>query len=158
MDRQKVSVLYEKYADIVVRAALNFTFSIHTAQDCAEEAFLRLMQHEEMEQSHYLPWLIRTAVNIAKDIARSAEKRHTVPLDELGDSSTDDSCTIAERAARRAMFSLDELYRLPLYLYLVEGYSMRATAQLLGKSLYTTASLICRGRKKLKDAYEKEVL
>lgn len=65
---------------------------------------------------HKIARLIRTAVNIAKDIARSAESQRTVPLEELDDSPADDSCTLAERAAMRAMLSLDELYRLPLYL------------------------------------------
>ena len=59
-------------------------------------------------------------------------------------------------AAMRAMLSLDERYRLPLYLHLAQGYTIIETARLLGKGMNTTASLIRRGKKLLQKAYEKE--
>lgn len=156
MDRQRMAELYKLHADTVMRAAWHYTGSIHSAQDCTEEAFLRLMQQEEMEEARLLPWLIRTAVNAAKDILRSAEHSRTVPLDELDGAESDDEQLLAERAAMRAVLSLDELYRLPLYLHLAEGYTILETARLLGKGFNTTASLIRRGKKLLQKAYERE--
>ena len=158
MDRQRLAEIYEEYAGAVTRAAWHYTGSLHTAQDCAEEAFLRLMKQEDMEDKHILPWLIRTAVNIAKDILKSHEYSRTVPLDELSDAVTDDELTLAERAAMRAMLSLDERYRLPLYLHLAQGCTILETARIIGKGMYTTASLIRRGKKLLRKACEKEGL
>ena len=130
MDRQEIARLYSMHADTVTQAAWHYTGSLHSAQDCAQEAFLRLMKQPDMEQTHILPWLIRTAVNIAKDILRSAEYKRTIPLDEL--------------------------YRLPLFLHLARGYTIRETAKIIDKGFNTTASLIRRGKKLLKEAYEKE--
>lgn len=155
-ERQRLAEIYEQHADTVTRAAWQITGSLHTAQDCAEEAFLRLMKQEDMEESHILPWLIRTAVNIAKNTVKAHEHSRTVPLDELDNALTDDELTLAERAAMRAMLSLDERYRLPLILHLVQGYTIFETARLIGKGMNTTASLIRRGRKLLQKAYEKE--
>ena len=156
MDKQQIAKLYALHADTVTQAAWHYTGGLHSAQDCAEEAFLRLMKQEDMEQAHILPWLIRTAVNIAKDMLKSAEYKRTVPLDELEAVSYDDKDALAERAAMRAILSLDEHYRLPLYLHLAKGYTIKETANIIGKGLNTTASLIRRGKKLLQKAYERE--
>ena len=156
MDRQQIALLYEQYADTVTRAAWHYTGSLHTAQDCAEEAFLRLMQQENMDTQRLLPWLIRTAVNCAKDSMKAFEHSRTVPLEDAFDSPTDDQALLSERAAMRAILSLDELYRLPLYLHLAEGFTILETARLLGKGFNTTASLIRRGKKLLQKACEEE--
>ena len=158
MDKNQLAVLYEQYADTVTRAAWHYTGSVYSAQDCAQEAFLRLMKQPNMEDARILPWLIRTAINIAKDILKSAEHSRTVVLEELDMPVTDDTAVLKERAALRAILSIDEKYRLPLYLHLAEGYTIMQTADMVGKSFNTTASIIRRGKKLLQSAYEKEGL
>ncbi len=156
MDRERAAGIYVQYADTVTRAAWHYTGSLHTAQDCTEEAFLRLLEQEDMEEGRILPWLIRTAVNLAKDTLKAHEHSRTVPLEEADDLTTDDELTLEERAAMRAMLSLDGKYRLPLYLHLAQGYTIAETAGLIGKGINTTASLIRRGKKLLQKACEKE--
>ena len=156
MDRQLVSYAYEKYIDTLVRAAWHYTGELHSAQDSAEEAFLRLLSQDTMEDSKILPWLIRTTVNIAKDYIKSAEHQKTVSLELADEAVTDDKTELAKRAAMRAMLSLPEKYRLPLLLYLSEGCTINETAKILGKKPNTVSTLIRRGRKLLQKAYEKE--
>ncbi len=158
MDRQRVADAYESYADTVVRAAWQYTGDIQTAQDCAEEAFLKLIEQEKMTDEHIFPWLIRTAVNIAKNVAKSHGRSRTDPLDELSESAQSDEKILEQRAAARAMLSLPDRYKLPLMLHLAEGRTILETAQIIGKSFNTTASLIRRGKKLLRKAYEKEEL
>ncbi len=156
VDREKVEGYYAQYADTVMKAAWHFTGSMHAAQDCAQEAFLRLLQQEEMPEGKILPWLIRTAVNLAKDFQRRHEHSRTVTLDEAQDATTDDEQLLAERAAKRAVLSLPEKYRLPLMLHLSQGFTIEQTAKAIGKGANTTGSLIRRGKKLLQKAYEKE--
>lgn len=158
MDKQRVARAYESYADTVVKAAWHFTGDVHLAQDCTEEAFLRLLSQKEMSDEHILPWLIRTAVNIAKNAAKSAERSKTRPLSELYDSHDDDERVLARRAAARAMLSLPKKYRLPLMLHLAQGMTIDETSKAVGKSINTTASLIRRGKILLQKAFEKEEL
>ncbi|MBR1764568.1 MAG: RNA polymerase sigma factor [Ruminococcus sp.] len=158
MDKLLVSGAYEKYIDTLVRAAWHYTGELHSAQDSAEEAFLRLLSQEDMEDSRILPWLIKTTVNIAKDHMKSAEHRRTVSLELADEAVTDDETELAKRAFMRAMLSLPEKYRLPLLLYLSEGYTINETAELIGKKPNTVSTLIRRGRKLLQKAYEKEVV
>ncbi len=158
MDRQRVAKAYDEYANTVVRAAWHYTGNEQAAQDCGQEAFLRLLQQDEMEDAHILPWLIRTAVNAAKDTVKSAENNMTVPMTELDPTSSDDKQEYCERAALRAILTLEEKYRLPLYLHIAEERTLAETAKLLGKSINTTASLVRRGKKLLQKAYRKEEL
>lgn len=158
MDKQRTALAYEKHADTVVRAAWHFTGDIHTAQDCAEEAFLRFLSQENISEEKELAWLIKVAVNTAKNIAKSAHRRKTQPLDDTCEKGESDEHTLAKRAAARAMLSLPEKYRLPLMLHLAQGFTIAQTAKALGKGANTTASLIRRGKKLLQKAYEKEEL
>ena len=157
MEKDVVQQYYAQYADTVMRAAWHFTGgSAHTAQDCAQEAFLRLMQQEPMPDSKVLPWLLCTAVNLAKDSCRRCDRSRTVPLDEAEEMPINDADMLTERAAKRAMLSLAEKYRLPLFLHLAQGYTVGQTAKLIGKGENTTSSLIRRGKKLFQKAYEKE--
>lgn len=156
MEKDVVGQYYTQYADTVMKAAWHFTGCVHTAQDCAQEAFLRLLQEEPMPDSKVLPWLLCTAVNLAKDYHRRHERSRTVALEEAIDMPTDNDELLAERAAQRAMLSLPEKYRLPLLLNLVQGYTIEQTAKILGKGANTTGSLIRRGKKLFAKAYEKE--
>ena len=156
MEKETVGQYYSQYADTVMRAAWHYTGGIHAAQDCAEEAFLRLLQEDMMPDSKILPWLIRTAVNLAKDFHRRHYNTKKVTLDEAVDKPSADDDLLAEHAAQRAMLSLPEKYRLPLFLNIVQGYTTEQTAKLIGKGANTTSSLIRRGKKLLAKAYEKE--
>ena len=156
MEKEMVLQYYTEYSDTVMRAAWHFTASSQAAQDCAQEAFLRLMQEDPMPDSKVLPWLLRTAVNLAKDYRRRHDQSRTVTLDETADMPATNDDLLAERAAKRAMLSLPEKYRLVLMLHLVEGYSTEETARILDKSPNTVSSLIRRGRKLLAKEYEKE--
>lgn len=156
MEKDVVGQYYTQYADTVMKAAWHFTGCVHTAQDCAQEAFLRLLQEDLMPDSKVLPWLLCIAVNLAKDYHRRHERSRTVALEEAIDMPTDNDELLAERAAQRAMLSLPEKYRLPLLLNLVQGYTIEQTAKILGKGANTTGSLIRRGKKLFAKAYEKE--
>ena len=156
MEKNEVGQYYAEYADTVMRAAWHYTGGIHSAQDCAQEAFLRLLREEPMPESKVLPWLLRTAVNLAKDCHRRSSSGKTVSLEEAIDKPADDEGLLAERAAQRAILSLPEKYRLALFLHLVQGYTTEQTAKLTGKRPNTTGSLIRRGKKLLAAAYEKE--
>ena len=156
MEKDVVGQYYSQYADTVMRAAWHFTASTHAAQDCSQEAFLRLLQQDNMPDSKILPWLLLTAVSLAKDYRKRHDNSKTVSLDDTMCMPTDDDDLLAEHAAQRAMLSLPEKYRLPLLLNLAEGYTIEQTARILGKSANTTNSLIQRGKKLLGKAYEKE--
>ena len=150
MEKEVVQQYYAQYADTVMRAAWHFTGgSAHTAQDCAQEAFLRLLQQEPMPDSKIMPWLLRTAINLARDSTRRFDVSRTVELDEAAEMPTDDADLLTERAAKRAMLSLPEKYRLPLILHYVEGYPLADIGSMLGIPEKLVKSRLHQARKAL---------
>lgn len=159
MEQSRVADAFSAHADAVLRAAWHITGDRGIAEDCAQEAFLRLMQQKNaMTDAHILPWLLRTAMNLAKDYVRSAEHARTVPLSDHEHELFAAPMDSAERTALRAMQKIPEKYRVPMQLHFVEGYTIQETARLLGLGMNTTASRIRRGRTLLQKAYEEEAL
>lgn len=159
LQNDRVAAAYTQYVNTVLRAAWHYTGSRETAEDCAQEAFLRLMQQDDsMTDGHILPWLLRTAVNLAKDHLKSAEHSRTEALSDHLDRPAEDSLFSAERTVSRALQRIPEHYRLPLYLHVVEGYTVRETASLLHLHFGTAATAIRRGKRLLREAFEEEAL
>ena len=61
-----------------------------------------------------------------------------------------------ERTVLRALEKLPEFYRVPVYLHIVEEYTVMETARILGMKFGTAASAIHRGRKMLQAAFREE--
>ena len=159
LQNDRVAAAYAQHVNTVMRAAWHYTGSRETAEDCAQEAFLRLMQQDDdMSDGHILPWLLRTAVNLAKDHLKSAEYTRTEALTEQTEQIAGDGIFSAERTVARALKKIPEHYRLPLYLHVVEGYTVRETASLLKLHFGTAATAIRRGKKLLRQAFEEEEL
>ena len=111
-----------------------------------------------MTDSHMLPWVLRTAINFAKDHLKSAEYQRTEPLEGHYEDVLASRSVETERAVFRALGRLPEHYRVPLYLHIVEGYTVRETAKLLGIRFGTAATAVRRGRKLLQAAFREEEL
>ena len=158
MKNSRVAAVYMEYADTVLRAVCNLT-DRQTAEDCTQEAFLLLMkQDDSMTDAHILPWVIRTALNLAKNHLKSAEHTRTESLDEHLDTVLDTDEDKITRTVFRALQKVPEHYRVPLYLHIVEGYTVRETAKILGLKLGTAATSIRRGKKLLQAAFREEEL
>ncbi len=158
MHKNRVESAFLKCSDKVLRAAWHMTGTQHEAEDCTQEAFLRLLAApDEMEDDHILPWLIRTAVNLAKDMNKSAEHTRTVSLETeqiLSESAT--IFTSREESILAAVMRLPKEVRLPMCLHFVEGYTISETAKILQIPRSTVASRIRRARRALKDQFGKE--
>lgn len=84
LTQDTVGGMFDKYADMVYRIALNIVKSREEAQDIVMETFLALIKQEYFESGdHVKAWLIRTAQNKALNVMKSGRIRRNVPLDEF---------------------------------------------------------------------------
>ncbi|MBR3679554.1 MAG: RNA polymerase sigma factor [Oscillospiraceae bacterium] len=151
MQKSRVEQAFSDYADIVLRAAWHMTGRMQEAEDCTQEAFLRLLSApDHMTDAHILPWLIRTAVNLAKDYRKSAEHTRTVSLESDQISLGYTEFTSREESVLSIIMSLPKEVRVPMCLHFVEGYSIDETAEMLHTPRATIASRIRRARIKIK--------
>lgn len=140
----------EAYADTILRIAVQNTKNCHDAEDIVQETFIRLMNNTSGFDSgeHKKAWLIRVAINLCHDRARSAWFRKNEPLADYGCISFNDDFQSIEYA--ELIRRLPEHQRNALYLFCFEGYSLEEISEITGRNAKTVGSDIYRARKKLR--------
>ena len=148
--RLETQALAEQYRDRLFAAAFQVCGNAADAEDAAQEALLRyhLSDKEFENQEHIRAWLLRVAVNWAKNISRSFWRRNTVPLEEYMETLEFDSQE--SREIFREVMALPEKYRLVIHLYYYEDYSVQEIGRILGISESNVKVRLSRGRQMLK--------
>lgn len=149
MTEQQFTDAVERYLDMVYRIALNWFRNPADAEDAAQTAMLKLWQADTKftDEEHLRRWLARVTLNACRDMARSPWRRHTVSLEELPEPAFSDE---ERRTIYRAVMTLPGKYRVPLYLYYYEGYSVAEIGELLHLNVSTVQTRLARARGKLK--------
>ena len=148
--RLTVEDAFQKYGDRVFSAAFSICRNREDADDVVQDTFLRyhIKNLQYMDETHLKAWLLRVAINRAKDITAAFWRRNRVSLEaymeELEFTQPED------RSLFRAVMALPEKYRLVLHLYYYEECSIREIASLLHTGEGTIKSRLSRGRTLLK--------
>ena len=152
---QQFTCLVKKYIDTVFRIALNYTKSVHDAQDITQDVFLALLRQKEPfdSEEHIRAWLIRVTVNACKKWHRSPWRRH-ISFEEYAAALPD--ITETDRGVLEAVMALPRKYRLPIYLYYYEEYSTQEIADILKIPKGTVCTYLSRGREMLKISLQED--
>ncbi len=141
--------IYQRFLPMVYRIAFTYMKNPHDSEDAAQETFLRLIRQEKPFQSleHCKAWLIVTVGNVCKDMLRRAG-RTELPLESVPEPASREE---SRQEILSEVLKLPEKYRLVVYLYYYEGYSVKETAQLLKQSPETVKTWLRRARAQLKE-------
>ncbi len=147
MDGDKLTEYICRYGNTVMRAAYSYVQNIPDSEDITQEAFLRLFGCDKQfrDEEHVKAWLIRVAVNLAKDKTRSVWVRSRSEL-----SDTIPTKTPEENGLSEALDKLEGKYRIVVYLHYYEGYSVKETAALLKITESNVKTRLKRAREKLR--------
>ena len=148
--RMDTQALAETYRDRLFAAAFQVSGNAADAEDAAQEALLRYHTSEEQFESeqHIRAWLLRVAVNCAKNVSRSFFRRNTVPLEDYMDALEFDSGE--SRLIFREVMGLLEKYRLVIHLFYYEDYTVAEIRRILGLTESNVKVRLSRGRQLLK--------
>lgn len=141
---------FRLFGDRVFSAAFSVTGNREDADDAVQDAFLKYCtgNRDYTDEAHIKAWLLRVAINRAKDQQRSFWHRNRVSweayMEELEFSQPED------RSLFEAVMSLPQNYRVPLHLFYYEEYSVAEIAAILHSTPGTVKSRLSRGRKLLK--------
>lgn len=154
--RMETQTLAETYRDRLFAAAFQVCGNAADAEDAAQEALLRYHISEKQFESeqHIRAWLLRVAINCAKNVSRSFFRRNTVPLEDYMDSLEFDSGE--SREIFREVMNLPETYRLVIHLYYYEDYTVAEIGRILGLTESNVKVRLSRGRQLLKKALQEE--
>ena len=152
--RMETQALAETYRDRLFAAAFQVCGNAADAEDAAQEALLRYHVSEKQFESeqHIRAWLLRVAINCAKNVRRSFWRRNIVPLEEYMDSLEFDAGE--SRQIFREVMGLPEKYRLVIHLYYYEDYTVAEIGKILGLTISNVKVRLNRGRKLLKETLQ----
>ena len=105
-------------------------------------------------EAHIRAWLIRVAVNKAKNVNRSFWRQHKVPLEEYMESLVFE--TQKEETLFETVMKLPQKYRIIIHLYYYEDYSVREIGEILSLKESNVKVRLSRGRKLLKEALKED--
>ncbi|WP_308529107.1 RNA polymerase sigma factor [uncultured Oscillibacter sp.] len=151
---QEFNLAVEQYLNMVYRIALNWFGSVHDAEDAAQEVMLRLWKNTSGFEgdAHLRHWLVRVTINVCKDLSRAPWRLHSVPLAQAPPQPCADEPEA--QAVVEEILRLPKKYRVPLYLYHYEGYSVREISALLKANPSTIRTRLSRARELLKHQLE----
>jgi len=139
------------YGDMVYRVAMTIVKNPTDAQDVFQETFLKLVRYRETIESeeHLKAWLIRVATNCAKSLVTSSWYQKT---EELSQDLREEQTQESEQSAGliEHLKKLPDKYRMVLYLFYYEEYSVKEIGGILVKKESTVKSLLSRGRDMLR--------
>ncbi len=148
--RRSVDEAFQKYGDRVFSAAFSICRCREDADDVVQDTFLKyyLQNRDYIDDTHLKAWLLRVAVNRAKDISRTFWRKNRVSWEEYMDKL--EFAQPEDRSLFQAVMSLPERYRTVIHLFYYEEYSVQEIASILGRSQGTVESQLSRGRQLLK--------
>ncbi len=143
-----------RYSAMVYRIAYSYTRSRPDSEDIMQDVLLKLYQYGKSfrDEQHVKAWLIRVAVNRSKDMLRSSQKRQA--QEPYADTPTD--AAVSDAPLDEAMAALSEEYRLVVYLFYFEGYSVKEISRILRITESNVKIRLKRAREKLKNLLTEE--
>ena len=154
--RRTVSALAERWGNSLYRAAFAICRNPQDAEDVVQETLLAYFRSDKQFESdeHIRAWLIRVAVNKARNATVCFWRRNRRSLEDYMDALTfeDDG----DRELLDAVLRLPERYRIVIHLFYYEDYSIREIAALLDIGEGSVKSRLSRARKMLKAQLSEE--
>ena len=148
--RLSVDEAFRRYGDRVFSAAFSICRSREDADDTVQDTFLKYhtQNADYADESHLKAWLLRVAINRARDITGAFWRRNRVSwednMNELEFEQPED------RSLFEAVMQLPEKYRIVIHLHYYEEYSIEEISRTVRRSPGTVKSQLSRGRKLLK--------
>ena len=146
--------LVEAYGQNLYTIAFNICRNSHDAEDVVQDTFLAyLTAKKEFEtQEHIRAWLIRVAINKAKNKTRTFWHGHTVALEDyMAEAPAAEASDLLE-----AVMQLPEKYRIVIHLFYYEDYSVKEISEILRLTPGNVKVRLTRGREALRNTLKEE--
>ena len=145
-----------KYQGDVFRAAFIISKNREDAEDVTQETFFRYHRSDKEfdSEEHIKAWLLRTAMNLSKDLLKSFFRKNSVPLEEYMSSALME--TPEDTALFTEIMTLPQKYRAVIHLFYYEELPVKEIAKLLRISEGNVRMRLTRARGILKERLKGE--
>lgn len=153
INRDDFQKLYEAHADFAIRTAIAITRNNEMAKDAVQETFIRVYRNYSSYDPDlpFEPWLYRILVNECNRLLKREAKLsgyHHPYLENDPQVAEPSSENLAELI--RTIQNLKDLYRIPLILKYIKGFSEQEIAEILDINQNTVKSRLFTGRNRLR--------
>ncbi len=154
--RKPVQELIEHYQNNLYIVAFNVCKNPEDAEDVVQDTFIQYHTNKkEFEnEQHIRAWLIRVAINKAKNMNHTFWRQNKLSLEDYMETlafETPETETLFE-----TVMKLPEKYRIVIHLFYYEDYTIHEIADILKISQSNTKVRLSRGRALLKEALKEE--
>lgn len=142
--------LFRLYSNDIYRLAYSYVLNKSDAEDIVQKTFYKLYKNIKRisrSDNDVKRWLFRVAINESKDLLKSfgfKNSRYHIEEDKLCNQALDKEDFLV------SLELVSEKYRVPLYLFYYEGYSVEEIAKILNKSISAIKMRISRGKEQLR--------
>ena len=145
--RQTIQELVERYQNSLYAVAFNVCKNQQDAEDAVQDTFLQYYNSKKEFESeqHIRAWLIRVAINKAKNMNLSFWRKNKTSLEDY-----------METLVFETVMGLPEKYRIVIHLFYYEDYSVREIGEILKISESNVKVRLSRGRILLRETLKEE--
>jgi len=153
LDELVISDAMRLYGNTILRIATSVVGNRTDAEDVFIDVFFTLWKQNKSFESeeHKKAWLIRVAINKAKNVSKQAYNRYKASLCENHPSPEIEP----EIDLQKALNLLKPLDRIIMFLHYYEGYTYCEVGKLMGMRENTVRSNAQRAREKMKNFLSK---
>jgi len=159
-NRRMQEELYRRFSPRMYAVCLRYAGNTEEAEDILQEGFIKIFKKLDSFRSEgsFEGWVRRIFVNTA--IEHFRRKRYLMPVTEKEENTIEGKylSVLDDLAARDIMALVQELspgYRTVFNMYVVEGYTHKEIADMLGISEGTSKSQLSRAKVILQDMVKK---
>ena len=144
--KTETSVVVEKYKDSIFSAAFNVCANAADAEDVVQDTFIRYhtTNTQFADEQHIRAWLLRVAINKAKNVTMSFWRRRGVPLEDYAETLAFPSPEAGDLFEK--VMKLPEKYRIVIHLFYYEDYTTQEISDILHLSVSNVKTRLSRGR------------
>ena len=125
------------------------------AEDVCQTVFLKLMEQSGITPGKEKAWLMQVTANQCRSLLRSVWRKRTEPLDEEAEEILSEQPVL--QGIWESIRKLKPKYRIVVYLFYYEGYTVKEIADILHISGTAVTTRLSRARQVLEAELREEV-
>lgn len=148
--------LYEDYYGTLMGVCMRYANNKDDAMDILHDGYIKIYRNIGKYQpgTSLIAWMRRILVNTSIDYYRKQTRRRTEDIDTAFNIKSNMPSALSQISAEEIMSCIQKLspaYRTVFNLYVMEGFSHREVADILGITESTSRSNLVKARIKLRD-------
>lgn len=151
-----IETILDMYGNMLFRLCIIILGNSNDAEDVIQETLIKYIQKAPAFKNieHEKAWLITVATNKCRDILRFKKRYPMIDINEIKEFTKDTS----DSGILDLLMTLPDKFRIVLILYYVEGYKIEDIASIIGKTKSAVKMRLQKGRRLLRELYQKECM